>query len=219
MGVVYKISFNNCDEFYIGSTVNIYNRKKKHKYCCYNEKAKDYNYKLYKFIREHNYEWEDVIFEILEQHETVLDKLQLRKREQYFMDKLKPTLNKLNAYQTAEQQKATKILIDKRYQTENREKISEKKKIYNDKKENQERTKKYREENKEKIKEVQKIYKDKHKEEAAEYAKKYREENQDKLKYRNEKFNCECGGKYVYSSKSTHLKSTKHQDYLANSNK
>ena len=188
MCLVYKISFKDCDEFYIGSTVNIYNRKKKHKYSCYNEKSKEHNYKLYQFIREHNYEWEDVIFVFLEEYETVLDDLELRKKEQSFMDKLKPTLNELNAYRTEEQHKKQKREIGIKYRKENKEEMREK-------------DKKYYQENKEKIKEQAKIW----------YYK-----NQAKL---NEKSNCDCGGKYTYSSKSKHKKTKLHQDYLANSNK
>jgi len=38
-----------------------------------------------------------------------------------------------------------------------------------------------------------------------------REANKNKL---NEKFDCECGGKYIYTHKSTHQKTSKHQNYL-----
>ena len=31
----------------------------------------------------------------------------------------------------------------------------------------------------------------------------------------NQKFNCECGGKYIYRTKSRHNKSKKHQSFLA----
>ena len=200
MCLVYKISFKDCDEFYIGSTVNLMNRKIKHKYSCYNSKVKKYNYKLYQFIREH-YEWKDVIFEILEEYETVLDKLELRKLEQKYINELKPTLNHRKAYQSKEERK---------------EQIIKSTKKYREKKETQERIKKYREENREKIKEQKKIYREENKEELKEKKRIYREENKAKL---NEKIKCECGGKYIHNCRARHLKSTKHQDYLANSNK
>ncbi len=43
------------------------------------------------------------------------------------------------------------------------------------------------------------------------YHSQYREQNKDKI---NEKFVCECGGKYTCSNKIQHLKTTKHQNYL-----
>jgi len=50
-----------------------------------------------------------------------------------------------------------------------------------------------------------------HKEHIKEYNRQYREINDD---YRKEKFTCLCGGKYVCSNKSFHLKTKKHQKYL-----
>ena len=100
MSVVYKISFG--DNLYIGSCITLRLRKNSHKHYCYNEKSEKREKKLYQVIRE-NYEWKDVVFEILEQHDTVLDKLELRKREQRFIDELKPSLNMIKAYITEEQ--------------------------------------------------------------------------------------------------------------------
>ena len=45
--------------------------------------------------------------------------------------------------------------------------------------------------------------------------KKYREVNKEKiLLQKKQKFNCNCGGKYTYSSKARHLKSKKHQSFI-----
>jgi group I intron endonuclease len=46
-----------------------------------------------------------------------------------------------------------------------------------------------------------------------EYHKKYREEHRKKI---HQKFICECGGRYTYSGKSSHLKTKKHQNYINN---
>jgi hypothetical protein len=46
----------------------------------------------------------------------------------------------------------------------------------------------------------------------ADRIKQYTIDNADRLK---EKFNCECGGKYVLISKTRHLKTQKHQNYIA----
>jgi hypothetical protein len=43
----------------------------------------------------------------------------------------------------------------------------------------------------------------------------YREKNKEEIaKKANQKFECECGGRYVFNHKSTHQKSKKHQEYL-----
>ena len=58
------------------------------------------------------------------------------------------------------------------------------------------------------------------------YHKEYYNDNKEKLKVSaknnieankkklNEKFDCECGGKFIYTHKSAHLKTTKHLNYL-----
>ena len=71
--------------------------------------------------------------------------------------------------------------------------------------------KKYYEANKEVIKEKMEIYRDQHKEQIKESDKKYRKKNKDK---RNEKFECECGGKFTHNHKSKHLKTFKHKKYI-----
>ena len=56
------------------------------------------------------------------------------------------------------------------------------------------------------------------------YKKQYRTENADKIKQYlaehadkiTQKYNCDCGGKYLYISKSRHFKSKKHLKYLNN---
>jgi len=187
MSCVYNISFRDCDEFYIGSCQDLHNRKITHK-CDY---YKENNKKLYQFIRE-NYDWEDVIFEVLEQHDIVLDTIELRKREQHFIDELHPTLNQLRAYRTEEQIMEEKKEYDKKYYEKHKEEIIEK-------------SNKYYEEHK-------------HLKEVKERRKLYVANNQEKLKYRKERLQCNCGVKYLYPNKAQHEKSKKHQDYLANLN-
>jgi ribosomal protein S27AE len=46
--------------------------------------------------------------------------------------------------------------------------------------------------------------------------KKYYEENKEKIQERRkEKFNCDCGGKYLAATKARHLKTQKHINYLS----
>ena len=48
-----------------------------------------------------------------------------------------------------------------------------------------------------------------------EYSKQYRENNREYFKeYKNEKFSCECGGKYTTVNKVRHMKSRKHQNFI-----
>ena len=69
--------------------------------------------------------------------------------------------------------------------------------------------------NKEKKREYDKQYRIDNKEKKRETNKRYRLENKEIIKEkRNEKFNCECGGRYSRSCKSQHIKSKKHQTYL-----
>ena len=52
IGTIYKIvSKKDRNKIYIGSTWNFTRRKRQHKSSCYNEKDRDYNSPLYKYIR------------------------------------------------------------------------------------------------------------------------------------------------------------------------
>lgn len=48
----------------------------------------------------------------------------------------------------------------------------------------------------------------------SEKCKKYHQANKEKIyKRKNEKFSCECGGKYTRAHKAVHKKSKKHQEW------
>ena len=104
----------------------------------------------------------------------------------------------------------------KEYYQNNKDKIHE---YYND---NKEKKKEYYNDNKDKISEYRKEWYQNNKDKLTEQRKEYYQENKDKIKeYRDnnkeklqQKFNCECGGKYTYHHKSRHLKSNKHQNYI-----
>ena len=52
------------------------------------------------------------------------------------------------------------------------------------------------------------------------YQKEYQKEYNANNKYKiNEKFECECRGKYTHANKSHHIKTNKHQKYLESQNK
>lgn len=80
-----------------------------------------------------------------------------------------------------------------------------------------ERDRKYKLQNKDKLKEKAINRTDLQKKEHSNYQKKYREKNKETLmKTATEKIDCECGGKYIKSHKSSHFKTKKHIDFCGN---
>jgi hypothetical protein len=86
--------------------------------------------------------------------------------------------------------------------------------------------KKYYENNKDYFKEYNKQYYENNKDQLDEYNKKYYENNKELIKelkknwYEknkekfSEKFNCECGGKYIFQNKTQHFKTKKHTKFM-----
>ena len=98
MKCVYKISCvdSNIKEFYIGSTDDLKIRINLHSSNCYNINSSKYNYKVYKFIREHGglSNWEINPIEI---YECEMTKEELKIVEQNYLDEYEPELNMLRA--------------------------------------------------------------------------------------------------------------------------
>jgi len=94
----YKIVCNdsNVTQIYVGSTVNLKNRKKCHKYDCINPNSNKYNLKVYKFIRD-NGGWNNWQFVILETKECI-DEYEAYQIEQQYIDNLKSELNSQSSY-------------------------------------------------------------------------------------------------------------------------
>lgn len=159
--IIYKIVCNDLEikGCYVGHTTNFIKRKQNHKYRCNNESDKFYNMLVYKTIRE-NGGWNNWSMIMVEEIKCN-NKLEVEKKERYWIEELKSDLNKIIPTRT-----------QKEYRNDNKEQIKEKKKEY--------------------------------------YEKNY-EQNKEKL---YEKFECECGGKYIYQNKSIHFKTKKHLDYL-----
>jgi hypothetical protein len=157
--IIYKLCCKNLDvkDIYVGSTCNFTRRKNKHKSDSINS-----NSKVYKFIRDNgNFQnWEMIMVEEYP-CENIMQKF---KRERYWYEELKATLNSGNPCRDI-----------KEWYQDNKEKIKEHKKEYyqGNKEKFIERTKKYLENNKEKVKEYRK-----------ETDKKYYEANKDKISQR-----------------------------------
>jgi len=93
MSLIYKIycKDSNIKDCYIGSTNNLTNRKRSHKFRCNNPIGEGYNLKVYTFIRANGgyTNWE---FEVLETFNTI-DKQDLHKIERKYIESNNSTLN------------------------------------------------------------------------------------------------------------------------------
>jgi len=176
---------------YIGSTKNLRSREISHKSNCNNETK--YNMKIYKYIRK-NGGMDNFEFIILEECEVE----KLKRLEQSYMDVYKPSLNNYYAY-------GVDIERNRETQKEKYERDIDTYKInnaeYYQKNKNHliQKARDYREINKEDIRKREKIRNDKRRD------------------HLNEKFNCECGGKYTRTTTARHKKSKMHQAYITQS--
>ena len=175
--IIYKLCSDECDEFYIGSTRNIVQRRKTHKSSCNNQNHSLYNTKKSKTIREFG-GWDNWRLVPIEKMENV-SRFEAECREEV----VRVELNALMNSQRASCGGLTKSEYNAEYRKENKDYFLEK-------------DKKYREENKA-------------------YFDNYRKEHREELyKKQNEKFDCDCGGRYTRGHKSQHFKSKLHLQYL-----
>tara|TARA_R110001606_G_scaffold127039_2_gene261063 strand:- start:3326 stop:3925 length:600 start_codon:yes stop_codon:yes gene_type:complete len=137
--VIYKIYCKNIDikDIYVGSTTNFKKRVACHKRNCNNENGKGYNINLYKYIR-NNDGWDNWNITVIEEYKCV-NKLELHKRERYYLETLHATLNMSIPCQTK-----------KEYRENNKNKIKQQQKEHYQK-------------NKDKIKQATKKYQQTHK--------------------------------------------------------
>jgi GIY-YIG catalytic domain len=204
---VYRLIYNNIT-YYVGSTTNMRMRKSQHKTGCYNEKHKDYNYPLYKFIRENGgfNNWIMVMIQAYPECKTG-DELKMNERDhienyETLLNLNRPIVSKEEKLmESRERSRICRIekpeIIDK-WRKENVEHIKEYRK-------------QYRIENADKIKE----YNESHKEEQSLKGKKYREENAGKIKEQDSKRGlCECGCEINLRHKNTHIRSKRHIDTM-----
>ena len=125
IGYIYQLhSAYTDDGVYVGSTNDFNHRKRQHKSSCHNENSLEYNYNLYKYIRDYG-GWRNWLMLIVEEFEYN-DKAELLEREQYWIKELKANLNNKDAVVDKD--------YDKKYYKKNKEKISENSKKYYGKK-------------------------------------------------------------------------------------
>jgi hypothetical protein len=197
-GKIYCIRSHSTDVVYIGSTTNnLACRMAQHRQNYKNYLNGKYHYVSSFKIIEHG----DAYIELVEDCPCET-KEQLERREGQIM---RETANRVN--------KRIEGRTEKEYYEENKEQIAErnKKKYEENKEQIVEQQKKYREANKEQIAEQQKKWREANKEHMAERNKKYYEANKEKLK---QKYTCECGSVFRIDSKSRHMKTKKHQNFI-----
>lgn len=188
---VYKLTNDINDKIYIGSCNLQYisMRFRLHKQSTKNLSGRR-NSKLYIHMREVGTEHFKI--EIIEK--VICDtKQQLREREQYWIEKLKPELNMFNA-----------IKMDKEYYKERIDKENQKS-----------HRKKYYEEHKEEILIKQKEYSESNKEKISERKKIYRERIIEHIKEKKSiKYTCKCGSILCLDKKARHEKTKKHLKHI-----
>ena len=103
--VIYKLCCKDplIEDIYIGSTTNMKVRKGQHKTDCNNKNIKAYNQNNYQFIRENGGfdNWDMIMIE----EYSCNSKTELQKKERYWFDELKPSLNSIRPYATKEELK------------------------------------------------------------------------------------------------------------------
>jgi len=138
---IYKLVCKSPDkkEIYVGSTKNIHQRAYNHYLTSVNPNSKEYNVKKNVYIRE-NGGWDN--FKLVKLCEIeYTERVELRKKEQEYIDALKPTLNQFRAYNWEgydqiyrDNRKEKKAENNRKYYLKNKEKIMASKKIYRAKK-------------------------------------------------------------------------------------
>jgi hypothetical protein len=204
-GIVYKLCCLDTSvlEVYVGSTLCFSRRKAEHKRVCDNPSRKNYNLRVYQFIRENGgwHNWEMVQIEAY----SATSKRDLESRERDCMERFAVTLNGKSPARIEE----TRDEYHKNYRQENKAAISEYHKNY--RQENKvaicEYYKNYSQENKVAISEYKKVYRQENKVAAAEYDKARYQENKKMLA---EKVTCDCGSIVRRDYVSQHRKTKKH---------
>ena len=171
---IYKLLCNDplITEIYIGSSTNTKQREKNHKRNCNNEKnKKHYNLRVYTFIRA-NGGWNNWKLVIIEENFPCENASQMRAKERYHYDLLKPQLNMVRPLITKQEIKDEQAI----YNQENRVEIARQNAIYN-------------KENKVEIARQKAIYEKENKVEIARKRAIYNKEHrEDRLKKQREKY-------------------------------
>jgi hypothetical protein len=179
-GIIYKWVCDDCEEIYVGSTINFTRRKQQHKTSCNNEKDAKHHLKIYQTMRENGGfgNWRMIQIESY----PCQSKRELEAREEEVRQDFKAVLNSQKAYTTGEDKRTYRANyyrqnIDKRkeYNETNDAKIKE---YYQN----------YRNNNADKIKESKKIYYELNKSRISDRQKQYYELNKSRILDRQKQY-------------------------------
>ena len=202
-GFIYRLVCKDLSvkEIYVGSSTNFRQRKRSHKCSCTKEGNEKYHLKVYQYMRD-NGGWNNWDMIEIEKY-PCNDEYELKKRERYWMEELKSSLNCTTPTKTQEEWREDNPNYDKDYYQNNKEK-----------KNKQSRQNYY--DNIEHYTELNRQRYEENKEERLEYGKEYREKHKEKIeKQKKEQIICECGGTWTKGHGfKRHEKTKKHQNYI-----
>jgi group I intron endonuclease len=124
-GKIYKLVNNTDHKVYVGSTCMLLSKR------LYNHKAKAKlfpNRKLYSHLNAIG--WESVKIVLIEEFKCA-NKMELEKRERYYVDDLEPELNFMRPRVTEQEHKETVQVYNAKYQRENKATLRLKRKLKN----------------------------------------------------------------------------------------
>jgi hypothetical protein len=202
-GVIYMIKHKTDEtkEYYIGSTKDFKARCCEHKSDCNNQNRKQYNYKLYKYIRENGSwnEWEIILL----YDYPCKNRNELHLEEKRAVKEYKSTLNTQVPARTRKEYCEDNKELRLKYLKNNKETIAQ-------------QTKEYRKNNKEKLAQQKKEYQQNNKEKIAQKKKEYNQNNKEEIaKKQAMKINCDICNQLVRKSNlSTHKKSQKCKNHF-----
>lgn len=213
--IIYRIvcKDTNITDCYVGSTTNFIHRKRQHKKNCNTNNT----FYVYQFIRD-NMGWDNWDMIEIEKYNAI-DKLDSHKRERYWIEYYKSSLNKNIPTRTDKEYYENNKEHYKQYRKENKEQLAEKKKdYYEDNKEAiQNYKKQYHIDNKQKIINKVKLYYENNKEKVLDYQKQYCEKNKELIRERlKETVTCECGCIITKNKLPRHQKTQKHLNAINN---
>ena len=125
---IYKILNKEFPEnVYVGSTKNLINRIYLHKSNCNNPLAKNYNNKLYVFIREKG-GFDNFYFEEIAKYECV-DRIEALQHERHFYDLFNADLNTNKPLLSSQEKKEIQKNLNAKYYINNKEYANNKRKL------------------------------------------------------------------------------------------
>ena len=210
-GKIYKLVNDVDDEIYVGSTCRTLSKRKGDHRSSSNICPERHVYKHLNGVG-----WDNVKIVLIENYQCN-NKEELFQRERYWIDQLKPTLNKIRPV-IDDNEKREQIRKDTaKYRIKHRDKIHERKQKYYETKKDVilESQREYRNANKERINERRKELRELNKDIYNGKKQAYYHQNKDRLnEARKQTVICECGVEHRKCDSARHNRSKKHQEFV-----